>query len=118
VNLSLVPAGNLRQRLFRGQVGKASVCVRVPPYTRRMAPEVAEVLETVKAMTHAQRADLAYQVLLTLDEGSAEDPAEVEAAWRAEVGRRVDDYLGGNRNVVNVDESHAKIRAELAANSE
>jgi hypothetical protein len=42
---------------------------------------------------------------------------EVEAAWCAEVGRRVDDYLDGNRNVVSVEESHARIRAELAANS-
>lgn len=83
-----------------------------------MAPEVAEVLEAVKAMTHAQRADLAYQVLLTLDESSAEDPAEVEAAWRAEVGSRVDDYGGGNRNLISVEESHAKIRAELAATLE
>ena len=83
-----------------------------------MAPEVAEVLETVKAMTHAQRADLAYQVLLTLDEGSVEDPAALEAAWRDEVGRRVDDYLGGNANLVGVEESHAKIRVELAANPE
>ncbi|MEO8527680.1 MAG: addiction module protein [Pseudolysinimonas sp.] len=83
-----------------------------------MAPEVAEVLETVKAMTHAQRADLAYRVLLTLDEESAEDPAVVEAAWRDEVGRRVDDYLGGDKNVTSVEQSHAKIRAELAANPE
>ncbi len=95
-----------------------SASVGVPPYSRRMAPEVAEVLETVKAMTHAQRADLAYQVLLTLDEGSSEDPAAVEAAWRDEVGRRVDDYLAGNTNLVSVEESHAKIRADLAANPE
>lgn len=83
-----------------------------------MAPEVAEVLETVKAMTHEQRADLAYQVLLTLDEGPAEDPATVEAAWRDEIGRRVDDYLAGNANLIDVEESHAKIRAELAAKGE
>lgn len=83
-----------------------------------MAPEVAEVLETVKAMTHEQRADLAHQVLLTLDEGPTEDPAMVEDAWRDEIGRRVDDYLGGNENLISAEDSHAKIRAELAANSE
>jgi hypothetical protein len=83
-------------------------------YTRTMAPEVAEVLETVKSMTHAQRADLAYHVLLTLDEGAVEDPAVVESAWREEVGRRVDDYLGGGADLINVEESHARIRDELA----
>lgn len=83
-----------------------------------MAPEVAEVLETVKTMTHEQRADLAYQVLLTLDEGPAEDPAAIAAAWRDEIGRRVDDYFAGNHNLIDVDESHARIRSELAANPE
>ncbi len=90
--------------------------VSTPPYTQCMAPEVAEVLETVKAMTHEQRADLAYQVLLTLDEAPAEEPEVVEAAWRGEIGRRVDDYLGGNTNLISVEDSRAKIRAELAAN--
>jgi hypothetical protein len=41
---------------------------------------------------------------------------DVEAAWRVEVTRRVDDYLGGNKNLVSVEDSHARIRAELAAN--
>lgn len=83
-----------------------------------MAPEVAEVLETVKAMTHEQRADLAYRVLLTLDEGSTETPDVVESAWRDEIARRVDGYLSGNQNLVSVEDSHAKMRAELAANRE
>jgi len=87
--------------------------VSAPPYTRCMTPKVAEVLETVKTMTHAQRADLAYQVLLTLDDEPTGDPASVEELWRDEIGRRVDDYLAGNRNLVSIDESHAQIRAEL-----
>ena len=83
-----------------------------------MAPEVAEILETVKAMTHEQRADVAYRVLLTLDDAPADDPAVVEAAWQDEINRRVDDYFSGNKNLISVDESHAKIRAKLAAKPE
>jgi hypothetical protein len=44
--------------------------------------------------------------------------SEVEVAWRVEVGRRVGDYLGGNTNLVSVEESRAKIRAELDADAQ
>lgn len=46
--------------------------------------------------------------------GQAEDPAVVEATWREEIGRRIDDYLGGNKNLVGIEQSHAKVRAELS----
>lgn len=40
---------------------------------------------------------------------------DVEAAWRDEIARRVDDHLGGDMNLVSVEESHAEIRAALQA---
>jgi hypothetical protein len=76
---------------------------------------VAEVLETVMEMTREQRADLACQVLLTPGDPPAGDAADGGAAWREEIGRRVDDHLGGNRDAAAVEESLAAIRAELAA---
>lgn len=76
-----------------------------------MARDVAEVLEFARALSRDELADLAYQVLLTLDEGDDVDEAEVAAAWQTEIRRRVDDYLSGNRNTVDVEESHAQIRA-------
>lgn len=77
-----------------------------------MAPEVAELVESARALSREQRANLAYQVLLTLDESDeAEDQAEGETAWHEEVGRRLDDYLSGNRNTISGEESHARIRA-------
>jgi len=77
-----------------------------------MVPEVAKVVESARGLSREQRADVAYQLLLTLDEGadSGETP-DVEAAWRTELGLRVDDYLAGNRPVIDVEESHAQIRA-------
>ncbi|MDR0593819.1 MAG: addiction module protein [Bifidobacteriaceae bacterium] len=80
-----------------------------------MTMKVAEVLETVMEMTREQRADLACQVLLTLDEPPTGEAAASGAAWREEIGRRVDDYLGGNPDVVAAEKSHGAIRAELAA---
>jgi putative addiction module component (TIGR02574 family) len=81
-----------------------------------MAPDVAKLIESARALSRAQRADLAYQVLLSLDDGDdAEDRAEVEAAWNAEAARRLDDYLSGNRSTISVEEHHAQIRAGYSA---
>lgn len=80
-----------------------------------MAPEVAEVLETARALTANQRADLAYQVLLTLDDHQAGvDVARVDAAWQTEIAKRLDGYLAGTETLLDVEESHAELRSELA----
>lgn len=41
--------------------------------------------------------------------------AEVDAAWRSELLRRIDDMESGKVELLDVDESHAQLRAELAA---
>ncbi|MFT4030760.1 MAG: addiction module protein [Protaetiibacter sp.] len=86
------------------------------PQTRGMSMTAQQLLEEAKSLPDAARADLAYQVLLTLPGQLADaDRATVDSAWREEIGRRVDGYLAGTATLVDVDESHAEIRAELAA---
>lgn len=81
-----------------------------------MMREVSEVLEAAKALTPDERADLAYQILMTLDGNSpADNQTQVESEWRKEIRRRVDDHLDGNSNLISVEDSHARIRATLAA---
>ena len=41
--------------------------------------------------------------------------AEVEAAWRDELSRRIDDIRSGAVELLDFDESHRQIRAELIA---
>lgn len=88
----------------------------VPPYTRSMAPDVAEVLETAKSLKRDQIADLAYQLLRVLDDDPADaDQAVVEAAWRAEFRRRIDDIENAKVQLVSHEETVSQARAMLAA---
>jgi hypothetical protein len=50
-----------------------------------------------------------------VDDHPTEDQAEVDAAWRSELRRRIDDVQSGKVELLDVDESLARLRAELAA---
>ena len=41
--------------------------------------------------------------------------AEIDAAWCEEIERRVNDIRTGRAQMLDMDESHAQIRARLAA---
>lgn len=41
--------------------------------------------------------------------------AELDAAWRAELRRRIDEVEHGEVDMLDADEVHARVRAELAA---
>jgi putative addiction module component (TIGR02574 family) len=79
-----------------------------------MSTDLAAVLETAKALTRQQRADLAHQLLLTLDEPDQPNQAEIDAAWQAELNRRVDEILSGKAELVSDEESRARVRSLLA----
>ena len=53
-----------------------------------MTSRAQEVLRDALALPVNERADVAAELLASLDDGSAENPAEVEAAWAAEIERR------------------------------
>lgn len=40
---------------------------------------------------------------------------EIDELWRAELSRRIDDIESGTVDLLDVGESHAQLRAELAA---
>ncbi len=60
-----------------------------------MSPRAQELLREVLALPLEERADVAAQLLASLDDAAAEDPAEVEAAWAAEIERRARRVLAG-----------------------
>lgn len=81
-----------------------------------MAPEVAEVFETAKSLKRGEIADLAYRLLRVLDDDVAEvDQAKVDAKWRAEFRRRIDDIESGKVQLVSHEETISQARAMLAA---
>jgi hypothetical protein len=59
-----------------------------------MTARAQDLLRDALALPPEERADLAAELLVSL-EGAADDPAEVEAAWAAELERRARRVLGG-----------------------
>lgn len=76
-----------------------------------MTPKLAEYIEEGKALSPDER-EIAAIALLQVD--SAEQ-AEVDAAWDEEIDRRMDEILTGKVELVDGEETHRMIRAELAA---
>ena len=60
-----------------------------------MTPRADDILREALALSDGDRADLATALLASLDDGT-DDPAEVEAAWAAEIARRADRVIRGD----------------------
>jgi putative addiction module component (TIGR02574 family) len=60
-----------------------------------MTSRAQELLREVLALPLDERADVAAELLASLDESPAEDPAEVEAAWAREIERRARRVMSG-----------------------
>lgn len=86
-----------------------------PPYTRCMAPEVAEVERALLALAPDQRAAVIERGLLSLADADDVSQADIDAAWLEEINRRVDEYVNGDTKVADAGEHFARIRAKLAA---
>lgn len=80
-----------------------------------MSTDLASFIEAGLALDPDERAVAAHRLLSSLHEDRVSDQEAVDAAWAQEIGRRLDDVLNGKAELVDVAESHAKIRAELAA---
>ena len=71
-----------------------------------MSPRAQELLREVLALPLDERADVAAQLLASLDDAAAEDPAAVEAAWAAEIERRARRAMAGETNGIPWDDVH------------
>jgi hypothetical protein len=80
-----------------------------------MSTDLASFIEAGLALDPDERAVAAHRLLSSLHEEHAPDQNVVDAVWADEVGRRLDEVLGGQAELVSVAESHAQLRAELAA---
>lgn len=56
---------------------------------------VRDLLHQALELSLKQRAQLAKELINSLDEGPPEDPAEVAKAWDNEIVRRLDDVRSG-----------------------
>ena len=60
-----------------------------------MSDRAQSLLREALALSLDERADVAAELLASLDEEAAEDPAAVQAAWATEIERRARSVLAG-----------------------
>ena len=75
---------------------------------------MAVAMETLKAelaaLTERERADLAYFLLTSLHDTTADADVEVDEAWTAELARRADDIQRGAAVGKPADQVFAELR--------
>ncbi|MFT3876256.1 MAG: addiction module protein [Propioniciclava sp.] len=78
-----------------------------------MTPDTATLIRDALALDADQRAVVANALLESLH--GVDDTSDVDAAWRAEVTRRLADVRAGAVDLVDADEHYARLRASLTA---
>lgn len=93
--------------------------VGLPPYTRYMASKAAEVERALLALSEHDRAAVIHTGLLSLDGGlDSVEQGEVDAAWRDEIGTRLDDVLNGEVELGTFEQTYARFAAKHPAPTE
>jgi len=72
-----------------------------------MSTDLAELRRTIQQLSQKDRAALAHDILLTLDD--EEDEEGVGEAWQAEVKKRVEEYRSGQMASITEDELFARL---------
>ena len=78
-----------------------------------MPSRAQELLRDALALPLDERADVAAELLASLDEAEAEHPADVEAAWAAEIERRARRVMSGQSAGVPWEDVRRRAEAEL-----
>lgn len=78
-----------------------------------MTPRAQELLREALTLPVAERADVAAELLASLDDAERESPAEVEAAWAAEIEKRARRVMSGESAGVPWEEVRRRAEAEL-----
>ena len=93
-----------------------SVPVSSATYTRDMSMNAQEVEQALLALGQDDRAAVIHRGLQSLDADDATvEKAAIDAAWRTELRRRIAEIESGKVELLDAGESHAQMRAELAA---
>lgn len=79
-----------------------------------MSLRVQEVLRDALTLSVEERADVAAELLASLDEAPPDDPAEVEAAWAREIERRARRVMSGESAGEPWEDVRARVVRRLA----
>ena len=64
-------------------------------YNGHVTSRAQELLREALSLPTPERADIAAELLASLDDTEAQDPAQVEAAWAREIERRARRVMSG-----------------------
>lgn len=78
-----------------------------------MAVEVAEVIRLAMGLPPAEREEIARTLLESIED--AEDQAELDAAWRTEIRRRIEEIRSGKVKTLTREETNAFLDERRAA---
>ena len=78
-----------------------------------MSSRAQQVLRDALELPLDERADVAAELLASLDEAEIEHPADVEAAWAAEIERRARRVMAGESAGVPWEDVRRRAEAEL-----
>jgi len=78
-----------------------------------MTSRAQELLREALTLPIAERADVAAELLASLDSAEADNPAEVEAAWAAEIERRARRAIAGESAGIPWEDVRQRAEAEL-----
>ena len=84
-----------------------------------MSPEVLDVERALLALAPQERASVIHSGLLSLEddvlnEADAAQDTEIDAVWRDEFRRRIDDIESGRVELLSGEEVDARVQALLA----
>ena len=78
-----------------------------------MTSRTQELLREALTLPIAERADVAAELLASLDDVGTEDLAEVEAAWAAEIERRARRVMAGESPGIPWEDVRRRAEAEF-----
>jgi len=78
-----------------------------------MTSRAHDLLREALTLPLDERADVAAELLASLDDAAAEHPADVEAAWAAEIERRARRVLAGETSGVPWEDIRRRAEADL-----
>ena len=78
-----------------------------------MTSRAQQVLREALELPVHERADVAAELLASLDDAPLENQAEVEAAWAAEIERRARRVMAGESAGIPWDDVRRRAEAEL-----
>lgn len=80
----------------RPSIAARRMLVFGPMYNGRVTSRAQELLREALSLPTPERADIAAELLASLDESEGQDPAAVEAAWAREIARRARRVMSGD----------------------